>query len=400
MKSRWFSLNKIPIIIILVLSVAFNVLFLSYTLNQYSISTIYLRLANFLNPPEIESNEKIVTDVILPSIYTQDKEIGKHSFYNNVKTKEDFESWKKFFNYTKNSINNYPLKSATLVQELQKEKYTQLKYTMPAIDEDSIIFYELIPKFTNPPYPTVFIIPGSGNQGARDVIGEQTELSRFFYHSNIGRKLVEEGYAVYVIEHRGYGERGIDVKNACDIVNDEAERLVNCPHTIFRNKLSSLGINLSELLFSDASLVLKHIHSLEYVGSDRIAIAGLSLGGGYAQGLSGHNPEIIKATIVASATHAASKGPLTIQTGATNLLCCDSVDTLIAAIAPRPLYVSYGENEFGIFAWEAKTNYSGELLKTAYKILDAEDNLFYTVHAGKHTFDVPTVIEFLNNKLK
>jgi len=176
--------------------------------------------------------------------------------------------------------------------------------------------------------------------------------------------------------------------------------VIYCPNNLLSNYLASSGIDLRQLRFNDASQVLKLIHSLDYVDSNRIALSGLSLGGSFARELSGHNPEIIKATIMASATHAASKGPLTIQTGVTNRLCCDSVDALTAAIPPRPLYVSFGKNEGGIFAWEAQTNYSGELLKSAYEILEAENNFSYTVHSGKHQYDVDTVIQFLNKWLK
>lgn len=391
---------KTLIVVIITTSLILNIIFLSYALNQYSLSTIYLRLSNFLNLPDKILVDKEKNSVEIPSIYTKDKQLVIHSFYNNVKTKEDFETWKKFFNYTTKSIDNYPLMPVSKVQETQKDQYLQKKYTMTSLDGDIIIFYELLPQEPEPPYPAVFILPGSGNQGARDVIGEQTEFSKFYYHNDIGLELVKEGYAVYVMEYRGYGERAIEVGNACDGVNDEAEREIYCPNNILNDYLASLGINLYQLRFNDASQVLKFIHSLDYVDSDRIALSGLSLGGGFALDLSGHNPEIIKATIIASATHAASKGPLTLQTGVTNLLCCDSVDYVAAAIPPRPLYVSFGKNEGGIFAWEAKTNYSGELLKTAYEILEAENNFFYTAHSGKHQYDVDTVIQFLNKWLK
>ena len=41
-------------------------------------------------------------------------------------------------------------------------------------------------------------------------------------------------------------------------------------------------------------------------------------------------------------------------------------------------------------------NYSGEMLKKVYEILDADDNLFYVVHKGKHEYHVQSVLEFLD----
>jgi len=392
---------KIPLLIVLILSIIVNVLFLSYSLAYNDVSTIYQKLSNFLTRTEIEKQlgEKPGNDVRLPAIYTKDKEYGENSFYKNVKTKEDFESWKKLFNYTQYHIDNFPLTPVTKIQDVQKDTYVQNKFEMSAVDGDTIIFYELLPNVSTSPYTALFILPGSNASGARDVIGEPTELSQFYYHDNIGRKLVKEGYAVYVIEHRGYGERALDVGNTCDRYHERA-RVLTCPQEIFSKELASIGINYFHLIISDAAQVLKYIHSLDYVDSDRIGAVGLSMGGSMAGVLSGNNPEIIKATVIASGTHAGSKGPYTLQFGASDLLCCDDVDKVAAAVPPRPLYVSFGTKELGIFAWEAKTNYSGELLKTAYEILEAEDNLVYTVHDDTHRYDIPTVLEFLNKFLK
>lgn len=392
---------KIPLLIVLILSIIVNVLFLSYTLTYNDVSTVYQKLSNFLTRMvEEKSGDKPENDVRLPAIYTKDKEYGKNSFYKNVKTKEDFESWKKLFNYTKYHIDNFPLTPVTKIQDTQKETYVQSKFEMSAVDGDTIIFYELLPKVSTSPYTALFILPGSGATGARDVIGEPTELSQFYYHDNIGRELVKEGYAVYVIEHRGYGERSLDIGNSCNRYN-EMERVLTCPQEIFQKELASIGIDYVHLIFRDAAQVLKYIHSLDYVDSNRIGAVGLSMGGIMASVLSGNNPEIIKATVVASGTHAVSKGPYAPRLGVANFLCCDAVDKLAAAMPPRPLYVSFGNNEMGMFAWEAKTNYSGELLKTAYEILEAEDNLVYTVHSKPgHSYDIPTVLEFLNKFLK
>ncbi len=101
---------KIPLLIVLILSISVNVLFLSYTLTYNDVSTVYQKLSNFLTRTVIieeKSADKPENDVRLPAIYIKDKELGKNSFYNNVKTKEDFESWKKLFNYTKYHIDNW-----------------------------------------------------------------------------------------------------------------------------------------------------------------------------------------------------------------------------------------------------------------------------------------------------
>jgi len=266
---------------------------------------------------------------------------------------------------------------------------------MKAIDGDTIIFYELLPNILKPPYSAVFILPGSGNTGARDVIGEPTDLLNYYYHSDIGVEIVKRGYVVYVIEHRGYGERAIDVGNAC-VYHTNSDKLIICQEEILRKELASIGIDLTDLMLKDSSQVLKYIHSNEYVDTNRIALAGLSMGGYLTAKLSAHNSDVVKATIIASGTGSFSKAPLTHQSFVSNLLCCDPIDEIAARIPPRPLYVSFGASEVGLWGWEAKTNYSGELLKRVYEILDADYNLFYVVHEGDHGYHVPSVLEFLD----
>ena len=97
------------------------------------------------------------------------------------------------------------------------------KFTMHTFYPDDIIFYKLTPSITSDQQSArgaVLVIPGSGNQGARDVLGEPSHLSSYYYQEEIARHLVMEGYTVYTIELHGYAERELDIGQAC---NSESE---------------------------------------------------------------------------------------------------------------------------------------------------------------------------------
>lgn len=335
----------------------------------------------------------------IPNYYVNDNDLLTLSFDKNVKSIEDFPHWKKnllaFDDKEKYlNIDLLPLQKTNLINEIETKNYVRKKYVMESTDSDQIIFYELIPKFKQKTYSTILLVSGTGHQGARDLLGISSDISKYYYQNELAVKLVDFGYVVFVPELRGYGERAINF-DYCDRVL-ERERLIQCSGKVFGNYLDLMGIDLILLQQQDVSLVLKYISNLDYVDKNNIAIGGLSLGAGIASTISTYNPNIIKATISASGTGSVARAPPTLEAaGHGKLLYFDSND-FVATIAPRPLYVSFGENEHGIFGWEARTNYSGNFFKKVYNLLDKEENFYYIVHNGVHEYDVPSIIDFLN----
>jgi len=383
---------------VLIISLVFNFFFLNYIFEKYEFEYLFNK---FILQEKIVSQGTSLIEKgrYLPELYIKNDEILKLAFDKHVKTKEDFEPWKeKIIGNKIFHVDNFQSTAITMIDEKNKDTYVQKKFKMAAFDGDTIIFYELLPKNSNLTFPAVYIIPGSGHQGARDVINEPTELSEYYYHSAIGVELVKAGYAVYVIELRGWGERAIDVGYACDTKTERDKKII-CSAMIFRNELDVRGIKLDDLHYKDAAQVLKYITNLDYIDKNRIAVSGLSYGGGTAETLSNHNPEIIRATILASGTGSFVHSPLNHQTtGHGTLLCCDRIDTT-ATIAPQPLYVSFGIQDIQMTGWEAQTNYTGDFLKRVYELLDADENFFYIVHEGAHEYHIPSVLHFLNQTI-
>ena len=389
------SLIKYIIIGVLILSVSTNVLIFSYYLQQYSISTFYKIVINKL----FAENEESYRAPIMPQIYTKDK--LTLSFDKNVQTKSDFEVWKNKVLSNLNqgmnipSYNEIQLKPVRQLGFEDTDNYQITKYSMDAVDDDQIIFYELLPKTVVDKIPAVIIIPGSGNQGALDVINKPSELSDYYYHRGIAKHIVREGYAVYVIENRGWGERAIDAGSLCKGVD------INCSGKFFAQHLSSLGYNLGYLQVMDTTQLLKHIRNLEYIDSENIAITGLSLGGAITMLTSALNQEVKSVIMASSITDVYHSWTY----DADGMLKYYDIPDIVSTIAPRPIYLSWGSQEpLPWFSFEAKTLYSVNKIKNAYFLFDAEENMTVVVHGDSynsgHTFDIPSILDFLNKTIR
>jgi dienelactone hydrolase len=386
-------LNKllVGLVIVLVCSIIANVLVFSFYVDKYSISELFER---FLN----KNIEKELQLPKIPDFYEEN--ILLLNFEKNVKNKEDFVKWKpliykKFIEiYDFKNIDKPTLKNVKVESTKNIDSNILTKFSAKAFDGDEIIFYELKPNYEFESLQTVFIIPGSGNQGAADVLGLDTKYKDYFYHKNIGKKLVNEGYVVYVIENRGWGERTIDAGLHCDEPN------VYCSGNVLSRHLSNSGKDLFTLQISDSLQVFDFIKNKKYVDSDNIAVMGLSLGGGIVQSM-GIIQSDIKSIIIASGLVSYDKAG---GTGITpGMLEFFDFPDVVASLAPKPIYLSWGEYEKSNFRFEVETSYSANIVKKAYSIMNAEQNIVVIFHNDEfnqgHTFDVNSIIRFLNDTI-
>ena len=335
----------------------------------------------------------------LPDHYYDDVELVPHSFNKNVKTLDDFEKWKN--GPVLDDKRNRPTVldvsyDASLIETIDREQYVIEKFTMDASDLEQILFYKITPNDNNVIHNAVLVIPGSGHQGALDVLGEPSEYSDVYYQDGFAKHLVNEGYVVYVIELRGWGERQIDVGSGCDSARYDEKS--TCTGLAFYNHLTHVGIDLHDIQTDEITQILAYIHSQDDI--DKIAVAGLSLGGFHTvvQGIV--NSDHIDALVVASGTGSLLHAPISKFLPPSNgyLLCCDTVDKLIT-VAPMPLYVSFGTQEGTISGREASTGYTEEILTGAYKLHNMSENFTYHLHDGGHEYHVPSIINFLAKHL-
>jgi len=381
----------IGLVIILICSIFVNVLVFSFYFDKYSTSELF----------EIFLNKNIEQELQLPKIpKIYEENILTLNFEKNVKNKEDFIEWKsliykKFIEiYDFKNIDKPTLKNIKIESTENIDSNILTKFSAKAFDGDKIIFYELKPKDQFESLQAVFIIPGSGNQGAADVLDLDNKYKDYFYHKNIGKKLVNEGYVVYVIENRGWGERTIDAGLHCNEVN------VYCSGNVLSRHLSNSGKDLFTLQISDSLQVFDFIKNKKYVDSDNIAVMGLSLGGGIVQGMGIVQSDIKSIVIVSGLVSYDKAGGTGITPG---MLEFFDFPDLVASLAPKPIYLSWGENEKSNFRFEVETSYSANIVKKAYSMMNAEQNVVVIFHNDEfnqgHTFDVNSIIKFLNNTI-
>ena len=379
------------LVILLVFSTMANVLVFSFYFERYSVSELFERFLNKNKIPELELPQ-------IPDLYN--KNILLLNFEKNVKDKEDFVEWKssvskKFIEiYELENVEKYVLENVKVESTKNIDSNILTKFSAKAFDGDEIIFYELKPNYQFESLQTVFIIPGSGNQGAADVLDLDSSYKDYFYHKGIGGKLVNEGYVVYVIENRGWGERTIDAGLHCKEPN------VYCSGNVLSKYLANIGKDLFTLQINDSLQVFDFIKNKEYVDSDNIAVMGLSLGGGVVQGMAIVQPEI-KSIVIASGLVSFHKvGGTGITPG---MLEFFDFPDVVASLAPKPIYLSWGEYEKSNFRFEVETSYSVNIVKKAYSIMNAEQNIVVIFHNDEfnqgHTFDVNSIIRFLNDTL-
>ena len=379
----------IILIIIIAISVSINIIVFSLYFRKRGLRESYERITKTNKTEDYKKFE-------IPALYKKDS--LQLSFDKHVKQKEDFDKWKQTVISKFQEIHKIPTLSSIRLFPTEKiftkkrENYVVTKYSAKAQDGDLIFFYELLPHKIKENNPTLFIVPGSGNQGARDVIDMPSKFSKYYYQQGIGDKIANEGYIVYVIENRGWGERTIDAGTLCK------ESDVFGSGEILERQLKNLGYDLINLQIIDTLQIFKSIQSISHVNLDNMFILGITHGGKIALRSSLFLPELKGAMIASSLFSTEYFG--TKGNGYTHglLKYFDNPD-LAATISPKPLYLSWGLNENFPHGSEARTSYSANLIRKAYSIFDLEKNLTtithnQTINSG-HTVDESSILNFL-----
>jgi len=278
---------------------------------------------------------------------------------------------------------------------LKKNNLLITKYTTEAFDGDTIIFYEILPNNDSSKYPAILFIPGTGNQGARDLLDLPSEFSEFYYERGIALDVAKQNFAVFVIENRGWGERRIDAGSECGI-NDY---LPYCSGFLLRTHLGNIGYSLTGLQIVDTLQLVKHIQTLDHIDSKNIATVGLSHGGGLSLSVGVLNPDIKSIVVVNTIITVNKTWPSAVR-GTNQILKYFDAPDLAATMSPRLMYLSWGLKDVKSLGFEANTQTAANYIKKAYQLFDAEDNLTIVIHNYGHQYDVPSVIEFLNKTLK
>ena len=337
-------------------------------------------IATYLHAPD--GDHMGARYVFLDPVWYEGIDLLPASYENNVRTAADFEAWRQGF---VSEALRAPLHSPgeiAVTSSAVHDGYTVNKLLV----DGSLIVYEALPD--SPNGKAVVVTPGNGHQGARDVMGIPSEFSHAYYHGAIGARLAERGYAVYVPELLGRGERQVDVGSVCSgPVGDDT-----CSFDVFATALAMYGISASAIHLNESATALSYALSRH----DRVAVAGLSEGCNGAASTALANPAEVGAVVLASCIGRTHEWPMqnSMTAGGQNLHA-EPVDT-VRALAPLPTYISFGSLERGLYGYEVKHGDVKRMVAEAYDLVGAPDRFTYVVHDGGHMYDLDSVLEFLD----
>tara|TARA_B110001454_G_C12719648_1_gene434181 strand:- start:2673 stop:3842 length:1170 start_codon:yes stop_codon:yes gene_type:complete len=385
---------EIYLILFLIISLSINIsIFILYTKKRGK--------KQLIKKLSLKKTEKKKFEPLkIPEIYTKNN--LSLSFKNNVKTQNDFNGWKKNIISKFQELHKISNLDQICISEIKKifvkkyNNYTITKFSTKAQDDDNIFFYQLIPTKIEKNNTTVFVIPGSGNQGAKDVCNIASKDSEFYYQQEIGIKLVNEGYIVYVIENRGWGERTINT-NLCDELDPF------CSGEVLERQIKNLGLDLINLQITDTLQIFKSLLSFNLGNSENIFLLGIGHGGKIAlrSSLFLNN---LKGILLSSSLFSTNFFG-TFGNGYTHgfLKYFDNPDLAIT-FAPKPIYLSWGLNENPPHSFEAQSSHSSNMIKSAYSIFNQEKNLTSIIHHqtinSGHTVDPSSILTFIKNNIK
>ena len=363
-----YKIAFVVTLVVLVVSYASAVVVLDRTIEAY--------LASDPTTPPVDTYE------FLDPAWYDGIDLLPMSYERHVLTAGDFKAWRQNFSNPAMSAQLHSPASVVVTDSDKREGHTLNRLLV----DGSLVVYEALPD--RPNGKAVVVIPGNGHQGARDIMGIPSEYSPNYYHAEIGARLAQVGYAAYAPELLGWGERQVGVGTACDDQNP-----YECSFHALNSKLAMYGIDTGAIHMNESAMAFAYALSKH----DRVALAGLSNGCGGAIKVANANQDEVGAVVLASCigrTHEWPLGTTMSPTTAENLYA-EPVDS-VRALAPLPLYTSYGQLERGLLKYAIESGDIERMVAEAYGVVGAPGQFTYTVHGGGHTYDVDGVIAFLD----
>lgn len=318
-----------------------------------------------------------------PSWYNH-TDIYAMSYERHVETYDDFVEWREGPIDPKYDAAGHAPASVKVQSTMQYDVYALDLLSINGID-----VYKATPERSNG--MGIVVVPGAGDGGIRDIMGVPSEDSHRYYHDEIGIELARAGYTVYAPELLGWGLRQVDVGDECMWADHW-----RCAYDPLKAALSSYGISIREVHANETASVISYAASRH----DRIGVVTISYGCGPSLDVALASPGHVDALVMASCWIGPHVLPLNTHVDVTsgmNLLY-GGIDPL-RALAPLPLYVSYGAGEAPFIRYIIEQDEVRGMIQEAYDVARAPGNFTYVVHGAGHTYDAASVIEFLDLNL-
>lgn len=318
-----------------------------------------------------------------PSWYNH-TDVYSMSYERHVETHDDFVSWREGLIDPKYDVAGHAPANVTMLSTMPRDGWT-----LDHLHIDGIDVYRAVPNLPNG--RGVVVVPGAGDGGIRDIMGVPSEDSHRYYHDAIGIDLVRAGYTVYAPELLGWGLRQADVGYEC-VGNDH----YRCAYRPLEAALSSYGISIREVHANETASVISYAASMH----DRVGVATISYGCGPSLDVALASPGRVDALVMASCWIGPHVLPLNSNVDVVHgmNLRYGGIDPL-RALAPLPLYVSYGVEEAPLILYIIEQDEVRGMIQAAYDLVGASDNFVYMVHNAGHAYDEASVVEFLDANL-
>ncbi|MDF1514696.1 MAG: alpha/beta hydrolase family protein [Anaerolineae bacterium] len=259
--------------------------------------------------------------------------------------------------------------------------------------------YVLIPQHSTPPYPAVIAPHGHSSGGKLAVAGcrELPEIAQTIDEHNYdyGVQFVRAGFITFCPDARGFGERQEDAAR---------DSILNASCQWLNNMALPLGQTVTGMWTWDIHRLVDYVQSRGDCIADRIGCAGLS-GGGLQTLWASALDERINCAVISGYLYGYKESLLDLHTNCScnyvpHLYEYVDMGDIAALIAPRPLLVETGTQD-------ALNGASGldnvitqmEIVRSAYRVWDAEDMVKHDVFEGEHRWNGVEAIPWMQRHL-
>jgi dienelactone hydrolase len=242
--------------------------------------------------------------------------------------------------------------------------------------------YLLVPKSVTAenPVPGLLCLHGHSHFGKDSVVGIDTAPERRAeidkYDFDFGHRFAEQGYVVLAPDLRGFGERRPDYPNP---------KTDYCPRNYMCATL--LGTTVVALHLCDMQAALDVLQSLNFVDGEKLACAGLSLGGRMTMMISAMDPRVKVAVPSGCMNLYQERYQSLSQCGAQlipGLLRYGDTPEIFSLIAPRPMVIEIGARDKLIPHEWAERGLAR--IRKAYEAAGAMDQLYIERFDDGHIF--------------
>ena len=302
-----------------------------------------------------------------------------------------------------NKMETCSLKPKLLGSE-QFDKYRRDKFIIQTEPDVWMPVYILIPNGLKPNEKKPCIIaPHGHNSGGKYAVSGRYDIPKIKekieeYNYDYGVKFVEKGYIVLCPDARGSGERIESYKPVDD------EEILSTTCIKLNNMAMCMGQTVTGMYIWDLMRLIDYIELRSDCDINRIACCGLSGGGHQTLWLAALDDRI-RSTVVSGYFSGYKDTLLKSSCHCTciyipHLLEYVDIGDIGALIAPRPLLIESGNNDFlngnrGIVNVIEQL----EVTKLAYRLCNAENHLCHYIFEGGHVWNGNKTYDFVNQWL-